>query len=125
MEVNEIDLLKTRLAYLEDALASQAQGLVQAYKLTPKMGELLALLLTREHVTANMILGINVAANAKVAVHRLRTQTKDWKLKIHSKRYVGYWLDEATKEQIRQHIAPRPAPTAAMPADLELALAGA
>lgn len=105
MEAVEINLLKTRLAYLQGNLTTQADEMARAFKLTPQLAELLSLLMTSEVVPAKMIEVLRIAPLAKVVVNRLRRELRVHKLRLQSKRFVGYWLDAETKAEIRTRLA--------------------
>ena len=78
MSDDEITILRARVEELEAALHLKNGDLIQ---------ERLAL-----------------AADAKVAIYRLRRMVEPHGIKIHSRRGSGWFLDEATKERIRREI---------------------
>ncbi len=76
------------------------ETLVEVFKLTPALLNLLCLLLARPAVTYREI---NAALKIKaptVAVHRLRAQLDPHKIPIESKRHVGYWLSDKAKAKV-------------------------
>jgi hypothetical protein len=70
-----------------------------AYKLSPKLAELLLALLS---VSIVPIDGVSA-----MLVHRLRKEIKTHGIKIETKRYLGYWLTDETKLAIEKAINPQ------------------
>jgi hypothetical protein len=62
----------------------------------------LGLLLALPIVTPEMIRQrLEIAPDAKVAIHRLRKHIEPWKIEIGSRRNVGYWLEPEDKAKIK------------------------
>lgn len=98
----EVTILKARVRDLEAVLKQNDPSLMMAFRLTPAASDLFGLLLSVPYVTTEMIRQrLEIATDGKVAVHRLRQQLKPWNIVIQSRRSLGYWLDPATKEQVR------------------------
>lgn len=94
--------LRERVRDLEAALGQNDNTLAVTFRLTPKLSNLLGLLLQLPNVTPEMIQHrLEIASDAKVAMHRLRVHLKSWGVVVHSRRHLGYWLDGDTKERIR------------------------
>jgi len=68
------------------------------FQLPPKMGDLLGLLLAMPTVTNKMIRQ-RVTPKPKAAIFRLRQLLPG--VEIHSRRYVGYWIEDKDKARIR------------------------
>lgn len=101
----EIQVLKDRIASLEAALGLKNETLTTKYKLTPAMGSLLGLLLELPIVTDEAIKNkLRIAADAKVAIYRLRRQLLPYAVEVHSKRGTGWYLDDETKLRIRHDV---------------------
>lgn len=98
--------LRNRVRDLELALGQRDEGLAATFRLTPVLNNLMGLLLTVPVVTPEMIRQrLEIAPDAKVAAHRLRKQLEPFEIKIHSRRNVGYWLEDADKARIRGMVA--------------------
>jgi hypothetical protein len=96
------EYLKQRIRDLETALNQRNDNLALAFQLSPLLNKLFGLLLSLPTVTTNMIAQrVGITADAKVAIHRLRKHLKSWEITVHSKRSLGYWIDEADKVKIR------------------------
>lgn len=98
---HEKDQLRARVRDLELALGQGDAKLAAAFRLTPVLNNLFGLLLSLQTVTPEMIRQrLEIAPDAKVAIHRLRAQLKPWAIEIESRRNVGYWLSAETKAKI-------------------------
>lgn len=98
--------MRNRIRDLELALGQRDDGLAATFRLTPVLNNLMGLLLSVPAVTPEMIRQrLEIAPDAKVAVHRLRKQLKEFEIEIHSRRNVGYWLEDADKARIRGLVA--------------------
>jgi hypothetical protein len=105
--------LQTRVRDLEIALGQKSEVLLATFRLPPVMNNLFGLLLSVPSVTEEIVRQrLEIAPNAKVAVHRLRKQLKKFcetnnldPITIHSRRNVGYWLEDADKLRIREFVA--------------------
>lgn len=106
--------LRARIRDLEAALGQSNENLAVTFRLTPVLNNLLGLLLSLPNVTSEMIRQrLEIATDAKVAIHRLRRHLEPWKIEIKSRRSLGYWLEDEDKEKIREAVAakigtPRP-----------------
>lgn len=112
---NEKDQLRARIRDLELALGQSDDNLAITFRLTPVLNNLLGLLLSVPNVTPEMIRQrLEIAPDAKVAIHRLRKQLEPWlgKDAIESRRNVGYWLSAETKAKIRAMMGTDPVPAA-------------
>jgi hypothetical protein len=102
MTDENVAVLQARIVELEAALRLKSETLTSRYKLTPAMGSLLGLLVELPIVHDETICGrLKIAANAKVAIYRLRRQLGPSNITVHSRRGSGWYLDEETKNQIR------------------------
>lgn len=98
----EKDQLRARIRDLELTLGQGNDTLAATFRLTPVLNNLLGLLLTLPVVTPEMIRQrLEIAPDAKVAIHRLRRHLDPWKIAVGSKRNVGYWLDADAKTAIK------------------------
>lgn len=113
---NENDQLRARIRDLELTLGQSDDNLAVTFRLTPVLNNLLGLLLSLPNVTPEMIRQrLEIAPDAKVAIHRLRKHLEPWDVTIHSRRNVGYWLEPETKAKIRAMVADVIGPAAAAP----------
>lgn len=104
---DELAALRARVRDLEAVLGQSQEGITATFRLTPVLSNLFGLLLSLPNVTSEMIRQrLEIATDAKVAIHRLRTHLKPWGIKVHSRRNVGYWFDDEAKKKIRALIAP-------------------
>jgi hypothetical protein len=96
--------LKARICDLEMLNGQNNMALAVAFGLTPILNNLLGLLLAQLHVTDATVAKFmpKVGTGTKILVCRLRKHLKPYGVVIQSKRAVGYWLDEETKERIRE-----------------------
>jgi biotin operon repressor len=68
--------------------------------LPPSLAALLQLLVSERVVTPEMIRQrLDLKHDYKVAIHRLRDLIKDAGLEIHSRRNVGYWIEDQDKSR--------------------------
>jgi len=101
----EVDKLRLKVRDLELALGQSNDSLAATFRLTPVLNNLMGLLLALPIVTPEMIRQrLEIAPDAKVAIHRLRKHLEPWGIEIGSRRNVGYWLEDTTKAQIRRLI---------------------
>src|SRR5690349_13239035 len=95
--------LRARIRDLEIALGQSDQNLAVTFRLTPVLNNLFGLLLALPNVTAEMVRQrLEIATDAKVAMHRLREHLKPWGIEIKSRRNLGYWLEDEEKVRVRQ-----------------------
>jgi hypothetical protein len=61
-------------------------------------------MLTQHHVTDVIVVKAipNIKTPMKVLISQLRSRLKPFGISIQSTRLVGYWIDEETKERIRE-----------------------
>ncbi|WP_454627688.1 hypothetical protein [Bradyrhizobium cenepequi] len=105
-EEEELEVLRSRLRDLELVLGQGNDSLAVTFRLTPVLNNLMGLLLALPNVTPEMIRQrLEIAPDAKVAIHRLRKQIEPWGIKIKSRRNLGYWLEDDTKVTIRAMLA--------------------
>jgi len=98
---DEIATLQDRVRDLEAALGQKDHRLVLAFDLSPKLSDLLGLLLNSPVVSSPTIRQrLEIASDARVAMYRLRRTMEKFNVVIHCRRGYGYWLDEATKQRI-------------------------
>jgi len=103
---SEITELRTRIRDLETTLGQRNKRLLATFKLTPVMNSLMGLLLELPIVSSAVIhQHMEIAANAKVAAHRLRQLLKPYDIEVHSRRNVGYWFSDDDKKRIRELIS--------------------
>jgi hypothetical protein len=104
----EMDRLRLKVRDLELALGQSDDNLAVTFRLTPVLNNLMGLLLALPVVTPEMIRQrLEIAPDAKVAIHRLRSHLKTWfdTEIIVSKRNVGYWIESADKVKIKALVA--------------------
>ena len=102
----EVDKLRLKVRDLELALGQSNDNLAVTFRLTPVLNNLMGLLLTLPTVTPEMIRQrLEIAADAKVAIHRLRKHIEPWGIKIRSRRNLGYWLEDEDKAKIKTLLA--------------------
>lgn len=98
----ELDYLRARVADLEATLGLKNDTLKSIYKLTPAMNGLLNLLIELPFVDDETIKHrLHLAADSKVLVYRLRKELEDKDVEIFSRRGVGWYLTDETKERLR------------------------
>jgi hypothetical protein len=97
------EALVERVAALENALRLKGtRSVASFFALPPILAKLLELLVALPFVNqeaAEEQLGI--CKDLKVAICRLRRELEPRGIKIKSRRFTGYWLDEATKASIQ------------------------
>ena len=99
-------LMRNRIRDLELVLGQHDSGLITTFKLTPVLSNFLGLLLSVPVVTPEIVRQrLEIAPDAKVAKHRLKKAMQQYDIKIHSRRNVGYWLEDADKARIRGLVA--------------------
>jgi hypothetical protein len=104
---DEVTQLRARVKDLEAALSQNDHTLALAYNLPPRLSDLLGLLLNLPVVSSEMIRQrLEIATDAKVAIHRLRKHLTPYGIKVEGRRGFGYWLSEDTKEAIRAVVTP-------------------
>jgi hypothetical protein len=102
----ELERLQQRVKDLQIALGQSNDNLAVTFKLTPVLNNLMGLLLALPNVTPEMIRQrLEIAPDAKVAIHRLRKHLEPYGIDIKSRRNLGYWLEDETKLTIRRMLA--------------------
>lgn len=92
---------------LEEDLPSLVD-IQQALRIPKSLACTLLLLLKQQIVTRQQIEEEHkTAANAKVAIHRLRQELRDAGYEIQSIRDGGYWLEPSDKSRLREEIRDR------------------
>ena len=75
------------------------------YNLTPLLGKLFLLLVSRPIVTPGMIeKEFKIFSDAGVAVHRLRARLEGSGITVEMHRGVGYFLEPARREELRKEL---------------------
>lgn len=116
----QLETANARIAELEEAFGLNFQDTGDVLHLPPALTKLLGCLLASPNVTADMIMmRLNIATDAKVAVHRLRGYLKPLNININSRRGLGYWLSDADKARLREITLKGSAETAPAPAVIE------
>lgn len=97
-----------RIADLETALGQSDGDLGVAFKLPTSLAKLLGCLMATPNVTPEMVtLRLNIATDAKVAIHRLKRALRappddpSKPIEIKARRGLGYWLEPADKERVK------------------------
>lgn len=102
---DEVVQLRARVRDLEAALSQNDHSLALAFNLPPRLSDLLGLLLSLPVVSSEMIRQrLEIATDAKVAIHRLRKHISPYGIEIMGRRGFGYWISEETKEAIRSRV---------------------
>ena len=103
-DADELAALRARVSELEQVLnLTNSDKMATVFKLPPKLRSLFDLLMALDVVSADLIhRKLLIDTDAKVTVHRLRLHLDPWKLKIQSRRHIGYWFDEETKAKINK-----------------------
>ena len=103
---DEYERLQQRVKDLELTLGQNNDNLAVTFKLTPVLNNLMGLLLSLPNVTPEIIRQrLEIAPDAKVAIHRLRKHLSPFGIEIKSRRNLGYWLEDETKLRVRQMLA--------------------
>lgn len=113
MNKDNEEYLRQRIKDLELSLGQGDESLAHTFKLTPVLNNLMGLLLSLPNATPEMIRQrLEIAHDAKVAVHRLRRHLKAFcdergieEIAIKSRRNLGYWFEDETKALIRGLVA--------------------
>lgn len=97
--------LLARIKDLEAALGQNDATLAASFDLSPKLSDLLGLLLKLRVVTSEVIQQrLGVASDPKVAIHRLRKAMARHGVRIEVRRGFGYWIGEEDKARIREKV---------------------
>lgn len=97
------DDLLNRIAALEAALGyNDTKQLISAFRIPPTLANLLSLLISTPYVTAEEVeKKLGACKDLKVAICRLRKELAKYEIEIKSRRFSGYWIEDATKDRIR------------------------
>jgi hypothetical protein len=99
----EIATLKARVRELEALLNQSHRSIESVFRLPPALSKLMGLLLAMPQVTEkNICEQLDIATVGKVAIWRLRQVLQPHGIEIKSKRTVGWWFDDETKDRIRK-----------------------
>lgn len=105
MSNDELSALRARVAELEAALQLKNADLRSRYQLTPAMNAILGLMLELPMVNDELIqTRLGIAADAKVAMFRLRKQLEPHGIKVQCRRGSGWYIDDITKDRIKREI---------------------
>lgn len=88
----------------------EISDLRREFNLTPALGGILALLLVRRCITEADLIAEGITADGsapKVEIMRLRKRVNPFGVKVLSMRNMGYWLTDATKEEILSKLPTR------------------
>lgn len=97
----ELEVLRGQVRDLKSVLKQDNRDLMLTFRLPPRLGNILGLLLSTSVVTQLMIeQRMGLATCAKVAIHRLRKHLKPYGIDVPSQRGLGYWLEKADKAKI-------------------------
>jgi hypothetical protein len=116
----QLEVANQRIRDLEISLGQVDRGAAAAFKLSASLSKLLGCLMETPNVTPEMIVErLEIATDAKVAVHRLRMAMKPWQVDkkpiIKGRRGLGYWIDQPDKERLNTIVASLSTPTSAAP----------
>jgi len=79
----------------------QTTDFMMKYNVTAAMAKMLLLLLNNKIVTAKMVeVDDPVTSDIKVLAHRIRRRMDGTGVKLQSRRSLGYWIDQESKEKI-------------------------
>lgn len=97
------DDLLNRIAALEAALGkNEVKQLVSTFRIPPSLANLLSMLISTPYVTTEEVeKQLGACKDLKVAICRLRKMLVSYEIEIKSRRFSGYWIEEATKDRIR------------------------
>lgn len=103
IDQEELEYLRARVADLEATLNLRNEVLKSHYKLTPAMNGLLNLLVELPFVSDEVIKDrLHLAADSKVLVYRLRKELEGQGIEVFSRRGIGWYIDEPTRERLQQ-----------------------
>jgi hypothetical protein len=102
-------VLKARVRQLQNALRQQDRRLELMFDLPETLSNFFGLLLSKEYVSKDLAQReMNVVADAQVAVWRLRKALEPHGVRIHTRRKLGWYLDEETKQRVIDMMARKP-----------------
>jgi hypothetical protein len=79
------------------------EDLASVFRLPELLSNLMGLLMEKPTVTIKTIQ--TLTPKPKAAMFRLRKHLSEWKIEVHSRRYVGYWIEDKDKARIRAYVA--------------------
>jgi DNA-binding response OmpR family regulator len=99
---SEVEALRARIEQLEAALNQNSKQYTAKFRLTPSLANVLGLLVSLPYVDADTVQErLELFTNMKVAICRLRKELAPHGIEIKSRRFSGYWLDDADKQKIK------------------------
>jgi hypothetical protein len=111
VDTTDVAALQARILDLEAALRQNDANLIATFHLPEQLANIFGLLMSLPLVTADMLQQrLELVADAKVSIYRLRLHMAEYGVTIHSRRTVGYWLDNETKDRVRDRVAANFAP---------------
>lgn len=88
---------------IETAETDNYENYIQPFELTQQQAKLLALLMEVQIASAETIhKRIDMATEAKVAIHRLRQRLKKFNINISAMRFRGFWIEPEDKDKVKQ-----------------------
>lgn len=115
MQSNQIVLDKLLASnYIVNTLANgnhmvELVNLQVTFSMSKSMAKVVKLMLDEGRITSDGIENKHkIVTDAKVLVHRIRRQLAPFGITIHSRRDVGYWMDDASKAILLKAIGPDP-----------------
>ena len=79
------------------------EDLSRVFQLPPLLSNLMGLLMSTTTVSMQSV--YMITPKPKAAMFRLRKHLADWKVEVHSRRGVGYWINDKDKARIRAYVA--------------------
>jgi hypothetical protein len=104
--IDEVELLKQRIAELETVLQQAHKGTIATtFRLPPNLARLMGLLMALPRIDEAIICErLGIATVGKVAIWRLRKLLEPYGIVISSKRCHGWWLEPAAKERAQKFV---------------------
>lgn len=98
----EVVLLRSRVEELEQKLTGVSNyDVAFMFSLPPILEKVFKLLLLNKRVTTQMVAdNVGTEIDVKMTMFRLRKYLKPHGVDVQSKRHIGYWLDQETKERL-------------------------
>jgi len=95
-------ILRARITQLEAALHQNERSIEYLFNLPPTLANLFGLLLAKEFVSKQLAKDMmNLVADANVAIWRLRERLLPMGITVNTRRGVGWYLDDETKQRVR------------------------
>lgn len=90
---------------MESLLKQNDSDIANVFRLPEQLASIFGLLVSLPVVTTDMLMEKLGIAQPKMAIYRLRAHLmREFQISVYSAPRVGYWLDEATKERVRQMV---------------------